>query len=121
MIEEISMTLPNMPRLQSQTTSMIHNESHVTKKSILRESGDISEQISRAKQPYFQQNSQIPQQQHQFEQSPASSMVTSSKKVKLGRLVGKLNKSLEDFFLKDAPEDSSYVDDTSMIKHYANN
>ena len=44
---------------------------------------------------------------------------TSSKKIKLTKLMGKLNKSLEDFFLKDGgPEESSYVDEISMMKHY---
>lgn len=45
---------------------------------------------------------------------------TSSKKIKLTKLVGKLNKSLEDFFLNDCTpaEDSSYVDDLSMMQHY---
>lgn len=46
------------------------------------------------------------------------SPITSSKKVRLNRLMGKLNKSLEDFFLKDGPEESSYVDDFSMLNHY---
>ncbi len=44
--------------------------------------------------------------------------ITSSKKIRLKKLMGKLNKSLEDFFLKDGPEESSYVDDFSMLKHY---
>ncbi len=127
MIEEISSTLPNMPRLPSQTTNYSQNESQVNKKSNLRESGDIADQVIRARQQVLQSSFQATFQQpptrqhHILEQSPASPIATSSKKVKLSRLVGKLNKSLEDFFLKDAPEDSSYVDDTSMIKHYANN
>ena len=45
-----------------------------------------------------------------------ASLPTSSKKMKLTKLVGKLNKSLEEFFLKDG--ESSYVDDISMMKHY---
>ena len=44
------------------------------------------------------------------------SQPTSSKKMKLTKLEGKLNKSLEEFFLKDG--ESSYVDEISMMKHY---
>lgn len=51
-----------------------------------------------------------------FEAEP--SPIISSKKIRLNKLMGKLNKSLEDFFLKDGPEESSYVDDFSMLKHY---
>src|SRR3990167_485758 len=54
--------------------------------------------------------------------SPTGTYVppTSSKKMKLTKLVGKLNKSLEDFFLKDCTpaEESSFVDDLSMMQHY---
>jgi hypothetical protein len=54
--------------------------------------------------------------------SPSTGLMlpTSSKKIKLTKLVGKLNKSLEDFFLNDCTpaEDSSFVDDLSMMQHY---
>lgn len=58
-----------------------------------------------------------PQLATQFSQEDMS-QITSSKKIRLNKLMGKLNKSLEDFFLKDGPEESSYVDDFSMLKHY---
>ena len=54
----------------------------------------------------------------QLKQKNEISPLKSNKKVRLNKLMGKLNKSLEDFFLKDGPEESSYVDDFSMIKHY---
>ena len=43
---------------------------------------------------------------------------TSSKKIKLNKLAGKLDQSLLDFFLKNPAEESSYVDEISMMKHY---
>lgn len=64
----------------------------------------------------------VPTRTLKAEQIPANKSsqedMTSSKKIRLNKLMGKLNKSLEDFFLKDGPEESSYVDDFSMLKHY---
>lgn len=56
--------------------------------------------------------------QQEDDRSNDTSPTTSSKKIRLNKLMGKLNKSLEDFFLKDGPEESSYIDDISMMKHY---
>lgn len=77
--------------------------------------------------PTFYQSSLQPQQQHQrmqqqkkktdsLQMAIEESLPTSSKKMKLTKLEGKLNKSLEEFFLKDG--ESSYVDEISMMKHY---
>lgn len=74
------------------------------------------------KTPQTHPASQIPQKSRNPIQDISlpddTSPITSIKKVKLKKLMGKLNKSLEDFFLKDGPEETSYVDDISMIKHY---
>ncbi len=70
-------------------------------------------------QSSVQQPQRTPQQrkkQESLQMAIEESLPTSSKKMKLTKLEGKLNKSLEEFFLKDG--ESSYVDEISMMKHY---
>ena len=116
MIEEISSTLPNMPKTQSQSTSFMQNENRFAKKQTsVKDSMDYSGMLLAPKESASQNVAQ-PISKHKNKSK--ADQESTSKKVKLGKLVSKLNKSLEDFFLNDAPEDSSYVEDTSIVKHY---
>ena len=116
MIEEISSTLPNMPKSQSQSTSFVQNESGFAKKMIsVKDSMDYSGLLLGPKESVAHHAAQTAS---RHENKSKAEQESTSKKVKLSKLVSKLNKSLEDFFLNDAPEDSSYVEDTSIVKHY---
>lgn len=121
MIEELSRSI----QLQVQPTSLKGKTNNqgvnpIFKQptsAVLTESRDQQRQSQKPIPPPTQSNfrgKSICKERSQEETSP----ITSSKKVKLKKLMGKLNKSLEDFFLKDGPEEISYVDDFSMLNHY---
>lgn len=127
MIEELSRTIQlNIPSEKSAPEFLPQNRTHVTSRS---SAAAAQVQPNPAKEkpvsPARPKQIDVPKTQNVSNVTDLPqvanddvSPTTSSKKIRLKKLMGKLNKSLVDFFLKDGPEEISYVDDFSMLKHY---
>jgi hypothetical protein len=139
MIEEISMSInygASVPGKISFPTDMSQSEISIIRDKNLKDhscSLALIEDLSKPKRaapvltpgtvlrPVNQQSQNTPDKLRPANSSSMQAQTqlpTSSKKIKYSKIVDKLNKSLEDFFLKDGPEESSYVDEISIMKHY---
>lgn len=134
MIEELSMNLCNASN--ENNSSWVNESTQALNRpnTSLRESGSYQQKTQASNQGFPPTNPANTQKsfakkhdpnqakptvratQQQWEEEKGD--IETEESVPQRKYIGKLNKSLEEFFLREVVEEPSYIDELSMMKHY---